>query len=286
MKRIGFIGLGMMGSGMASNLIKKGFDVTVWNRDSSKTEPLVALGAKLAEDLPSISQTCDVVITMLRDDQSVKEIIMDQLLPETKPGVTFIDMTTVTPEMCRRLAEAVKAKGCHYIEGPVMGSKEAAQNGQLVVLAAGPTNTIEANREILMAMAKEIVYIGPNGSSAWIKLANNQLVAALVAAFGESLALIEKAGLDRTVAIRVMCQTIIRLTELKQPKINNRDWSTQFALDLMYKDILQTLKASDELNIPMPVLSAAKDHYQKAFDGTNDRLDFSLVVDRIATGQA
>jgi 3-hydroxyisobutyrate dehydrogenase len=284
MKKIGFIGLGIMGRGMATNLLKKGFPVTVWNRDKSKCEPLIALGAEMAEDLSSLAKSSEVVITMLYGDQSIEDVLLNQVIPSSRPGTTFIDMTTVTPAMSRRTVEKAKAQDCYFIDAPVMGSKEAAAAGQLLILASGTTELLDANRSILEAMSGEIIHVGPNGSSAWLKLANNQMVAVVMAAFGESLAFTEKAGIDRKVVIDMLVRTVVRLSQMKQQKILDRDWTTQFALDLMFKDVLHTLDAAKELGVPMPVLEAAKEQYKKASIDNNERVDFSVIVDKTASG--
>jgi len=279
MKKVGFIGLGIMGSGMAATLVKKGFAVTVWNRDHSKTNPLKELGASVATEVSTLAAEAEVVVSMLRDDAVVRRVLLEQAIPAAKPGTTFIDMSTVTPGMARQLAEGAAAHGCNFLDAPVSGSKAAAAGGQLNIMVGGSAEVLEAQRDVLAAMGQNIVHVGSNGASAYLKLANNQLAAVLLAAMGESLAMVEKAGLDRTMALEVLVGTATRVTQLKQAKIQARDWETQFALDLMHKDLTQTLQAADELGIPMPILAVARESYQRACQQGKGSLDFAVITE-------
>ncbi len=279
MKKIGFIGLGIMGSGMAGSLIRKGFEVTVWNRDKEKFKPLARLGAKVAESVQDLAGNADVVVSMLRDDKVVKQILIEQAIPAARPGTTFIDMTTVTPMMVRQMVHTITAHGCHYLDAPVSGSKLAAENGQLNIMVGGSADMLEAQRDVLSAMGQNILHIGPHGSSAYIKLANNQLAAVMMAAIGEGLALTGSAGLDRKIVLETLVATASRVAGMKLPKILEKEWSTHFALELMVKDMTQALQAADELGVPMPVLAIARESYQRIRQQGKGELDFSVVTD-------
>jgi 3-hydroxyisobutyrate dehydrogenase len=264
---------------MAANLVKKGYAVTVWNRDQSKTAPLAELGASVAPGIAALAQEVEVVVSMLRDDAVVRRLLLEQAIPNAKAGTTFIDMSTVTPGMARQLAEAAAANGCGFLDAPVSGSKAEAAGGQLNIMVGGSAEVLEAQRDILAAMGQNIVHVGPNGASAFLKLANNQLAAVMLAAMGESLALIEKAGIDRTMALEALVGTVSRVAQLKQAKIQAQDWETQFALDLMHKDLTQTLQAADELGLPMPILAVARESYQRARQNGKGALDFAVITE-------
>jgi 3-hydroxyisobutyrate dehydrogenase len=278
MKRIGFVGLGIMGQGMAANLLNRGFAVTIWNRTESKSRRLIEMGATLAPSLSSLARESEVIVTMLRDDAVVRNIVIDQLVPSAKPGTTFLEMSTITPEVARTLSEAVKARGCYSLEAPVMGSKEAAEKGQLIILVGGPLEVMEAQHDILSALGQKILHVGPNGSSAFLKLACNQMVASVMAAMGESVALIERAGLDRTQAVEIFATTLSRVAAMKQQKIAEQDWSTHFALDLMLKDLTQALQAAKEIGVPMSVLTTVREKYLVAQQQGKGELDFSVMA--------
>jgi 3-hydroxyisobutyrate dehydrogenase-like beta-hydroxyacid dehydrogenase len=188
MKRVGVAGIGLMGGGMALSLLRKGFPVTVWNRTAEKCSPLGEAGARVASSLTSLASDSDVVVTMLRDDSVVRDLVLEQVVPHMNPGATLIDMSTVSPAVSHSVAEAAGARGLHFIEAPVMGSKEAAENGQLTILAGTDEETLEAQRDLLSAMGQKVIHVGPAGSSAFLKLACNQLVAAIIGALGEGRA--------------------------------------------------------------------------------------------------
>jgi 3-hydroxyisobutyrate dehydrogenase len=284
MKRIGVVGIGIMGGGIASSLLRKGFPVSVWNRSQSKCARLVEGGAALAPDPVSVAAESDVVVSVLRDDQVVREVVLEQMLPHAKPGTTFIDMSTVTPAMSRNLAQTARSRGCHFLDAPVMGSKEAAENGQLTILVGGPAETLEAQQDVLSAMGQRIIHVGPNGSSAFLKLACNQFVAGIMASVGEGLALAKKGGVDRQTAVDLFMGTMQRVAGLKHPKIADRDWATHFALDLMFKDLVQAQQAADEVQLPMPVLSAVTDTFERVRRQGIGELDFSVVADPEGVG--
>lgn len=282
MKKVGLIGLGIMGGGMAGQLLQKGYDLTVWNRDANKAQPLVEKGAKLAESPADLASKVEVVISMLRDDAVVREILLGEngAVQAAKPGTTFIDMSTVTPGLTHEFAAATQARGLLYLDAPVTGSKGAAASGQLIILAGGEASTLESVRDILEAMSQTIVHIGPTGSSAVIKLANNQLIGVVLAALGESLALTDAAGLNREMVLEMLIGTVSRVAALKKPKILNHDFSTEFALDLLHKDLTQTLQAANELDVPMPLLAATREIYQQARKNGKGDQDFSAITER------
>jgi 3-hydroxyisobutyrate dehydrogenase-like beta-hydroxyacid dehydrogenase len=282
MKKVGFIGLGIMGSGMAARLLEHGYELTVWNRDPAKARPLVEKGAKLAASPADLAAQVEVVITMVKDDAVVRKILLGEkgAIQAAKPGTTFIDMSTVTPMMGRELAAVCQEKGFPFLDAPVAGSKGAAASGQLGILVGGEAATLESVRDILQAMSQSITHVGPNGSSAILKLANNQLTAVLMAALGESLALCNAAGLDRELCIETLVGTVSRVSGMKKPKILNKDFSTEFALDMIHKDMTQTLQAASELTLPMPLLATAREIYQHARKDGKGGQDFSIITQR------
>ncbi len=279
MKKIGFAGLGIMGSGMAANMIRKGFEVTVWNRDAGRCAPLAAAGARVARTPAEMASQAEVVITMVRDDAAVRAVLSgpEGAFEKAQKGTCFIDMSTVTPGLARAMAQEANKRGFSYLDAPVTGSKGAAAEGKLNILVGGPVEILEEQREVLEAMSQSIAHLGPNGASAYFKLANNQIAAVLMAALGESLALIEQAGIDRQWGIETLAGTVTRVMGLKKEKIQHEDWSTDFALDLMYKDINQALIAAEELKHPQPIVAAAREVYQRGRQANLGSKDFSAV---------
>lgn len=275
-----------MGSRMAARLLERGFALTAWDRDRANLDALVAKGAKAAEAPRGIVADAEVVITILWDDAVAEKVFLGELLPAARAGTTFIEMTTVTPAMQRRQAEACAARGCPYLGAPVTGSKDAAARGLLTALVGGDAQVLEQNREILEVMTTAIVHVGPPGASAGLKLANNQLIALLAAAWGESMKAAERAGAGRDVALRMFAGTFGRVAGMKVPSLLEGDYSPHFTVDALLKDIRQALQTAQDEGFDLPVLRAALPSYERAVASGDGSLDFSVVVDRIAAEAA
>jgi 3-hydroxyisobutyrate dehydrogenase-like beta-hydroxyacid dehydrogenase len=196
---IAFLGLGAMGRPMAANLLKAGYPLTVWNRTAARAEPLTAQGATLAASPQAAAADADVVITMLTDVSAVESVAFgsDGLLAGLKAGATYVDMSTVTPELSLRLAAAAGQRGASFLEAPVLGTIGPAADGTLTILAGGDTATLEALRPVLSVMGTTIIHAGPSGQGTWLKLLANALMGVTMQAFFELLAVGQRAGFDR-----------------------------------------------------------------------------------------
>jgi 3-hydroxyisobutyrate dehydrogenase len=280
-KRVGVIGTGIMGAGMAEQLLKQGFPVVVWNRTPAKTAPLVKLGATAARSPAELAPQVDTILLVVRDDDAVRAVVFgpEGALSKARPGTAFINASTVTPALVREVGAAIEAKGCAFMDAPVTGSKAAAASGKLGFLVSGRPEVVRSQLDILNVLGQTITDFGPLGNSAVFKLANNQLAATLIRAMGESLALTEAAGLKREVVVEALVTTATRVCGLKKDKLLHRDWSTDFALDLMCKDLDQALQTSAELNVPTPLIAAVREIYRKAADRGGGELDFAAVVE-------
>ena len=280
-KRVGVIGTGIMGAGMAEQLLKQGFPVVVWNRTPDKTAPLVKLGATAARSPAELAPQVDTILLVVRDDAAVRAVVLgpEGALNKARPGTTFINASTVTPPLVREVGAAIEAKNCAFMDAPVTGSKAAAASGKLGFLVSGRPEVVQSQLEVLNVLGQTITDFGPLGNSAVFKLANNQLAATLIRAMGESLALTEAAGLKREVVVEALVTTATRVCGLKKDKLLHREWSTDFALDLMCKDLDQALQTSAELNVPSPLIAAVREIYRKAADRGGGELDFAAVVE-------
>jgi 3-hydroxyisobutyrate dehydrogenase-like beta-hydroxyacid dehydrogenase len=283
MKRVGVVGTGIMGGGMAAQLLRSGFPVLVWNRTAEKTQPLVALGATAVATPAELAAQVESVIVMVRDDASVREVVLGPagVLSGARPGTTIINSSTVTPALAREVGAAVEARGCHFLDAPVTGSKAAAASGKLGVLVSGKPEVIESQSDILRSLGQTITNFGALGNSAVFKLANNQLAATLVRALGESLALCAAAGLDRQTVVESLVTTVTRVCGLKKDKLMQRDWSTDFALELMLKDLDQALQAAAELRVATPLVSSVREIYRQAVERGRGALDFAAVTESV-----
>ena len=280
-KRIGFIGLGIMGGGMAGQLLQKGFPLAVWNRNPAKANSLVARGARLAKSPADLASDADVIIMMIRDDDSVRQVLLgpDGALAAARPGTAFINMSTTTPVLARELSEKITARGCVFLDAPVTGSKAAAESGQIGILVGGSAPDLESQRDVLSAMGN-ITHVGSVGSSATLKLANNSIAAALVTAMGEALALCEGSGLSREFLVESFAATASRVCGLKKAKIANREWSTDFALDMMCKDLRQIVETAEKRKTMLPLINTVRQiHEDSAREGKGSD-DFAIVANR------
>ena len=268
MTRIGFIGLGVMGHPMAANLVRAGHDVTVWNRTPGKARELLELGADWADSPMEAARTAEIVITMVSDDAAIERVYYggDGVMNGLAPGTVVIDCSTISPGMARRLAEDAARRHCDFLDAPVTGSKPAAEEGTLVFIVGGGREALDRVRPVLLAMGRDIVHMGGNGSGAIAKLVNNLIGAANLAALAEGLALAAASGIDGGKMLTVILSGAAssRMAELKGPKMLGGDYSLQFALSLMHKDLRLASALAEGVKAPAPLLGAVKALYRDA----------------------
>jgi 3-hydroxyisobutyrate dehydrogenase-like beta-hydroxyacid dehydrogenase len=266
MTTIGFIGLGTMGEPMAANLLRKGYSVIAYNRSPGKEEQLLKLGADIAVTPRELAKKADVVITMISNDQAVEEVYFgdDGVLKDLKPGMTIIDSSTISVDLAKRLAVAAADKFCDFIDAPVTGSKPAAIDGTLLFMAGGDKQTIDNHKELLLAMGREVIYMGESGSGATAKLAHNTIVGINAAGLIEGMAIAAKSGIDVSSFLRVVQAggAASKQADLKGRKIIDRDFSVQFSLALMLKDLKLSSVLTDKLGVSTPMLEVSKSLFQ------------------------
>jgi len=282
MRQIGFIGLGTMGAPMASNLLREGFQVTVYNRTASKSEPLEKEGAQTASTPHAAAEGKDVIITMISNDDSIREVFygQDGILNALKPGAVVIDSSTISTGLVREIAAAVEERGGHFLDAPVTGSKPAAIEGTLVFMVGGSADVIEANRDIFDTLGKKLLHMGDNGSGAAAKLAHNTMVGIHNVALAEGFAIAVKSGVpaDKFLELVTNGSAGSRQAELKGRKIIDNDFSNQFSLALMLKDLKLASALSDSTGVPTPMLGLAKSLFQAGFTQGYGDEDLSAVV--------
>ncbi|MCE5200040.1 MAG: NAD(P)-dependent oxidoreductase [Armatimonadota bacterium] len=281
-KKIGFIGLGIMGQGMATNLIRAGFDVTLYNRTMSRAEELAAEGASVANTPAEAAQGADVVITMLADPPAIHEVILgpDGVVEGLKQGAVLVDCTTVDPATTAETLKAVTAKGAAFVDSPVTGSKEGATNGELVLLAGGDAAIIDGIRDVLCTFSKKIIHAGPVGSGTALKLSFNLMVSHMIVALSESMVLGVSAGLKPEVILEAIMAGTIQSPyyEWKGGAIMDRDFTTNFSTKLMHKDLTMMMSAGYDLNVPLPITAAVKELFAMSKAQGNNDEDFCSVV--------
>lgn len=285
MEKIGFIGLGIMGRGMAINLVKAGYPVTVYNRTKLKVEELVSMGATSAATPKEAAEGADVVIAILADPPAVDKVVLgpEGVIAGLGEGAVLIDASTVDPATTAREAQAAAKKGASFIDSPVAGSKQASLDGELIAMVGGPTDVLERCRPIFDVVCKKVIYAGESGSGTDLKLVFNLFVSHMGAALAEGLVLGTKAGLDPNIIIETLMAGVVgsRFYEWKGGCIINRDFTTHFSTRLMHKDLNLIMKSAYDLNIPLPVTAAVKELYGDAKTSGSSEEDFCSVVKAI-----
>ncbi len=280
--KLGFIGLGRMGSAMAANLVRAGHEVTVFNRTPGKSSALVALGAREAATLAGACRG-EAVITMLADDEAAANIAMDSggLVENLSKGAIHLSMSTISVAMSDRLAQAHAQSGQRYVAAPVFGRPDMAAAAKLFIVAAGDPAAIDACRSVFDALGQKTSTIGGVPSAAnLVKLTANFLQAAVIESLGEAIALIGKAGIDRRAYVDLLTSTIFTAPAYKifGPLIADGTFGTAaFAAPLGYKDIRLALAEAETLRVPMPLASLLHDRFLRLFAQGGDNLDWSAI---------
>jgi 3-hydroxyisobutyrate dehydrogenase-like beta-hydroxyacid dehydrogenase len=280
--KIGFIGLGHMGTGMATSLVKGGHDLVVFNRTPERSEPLIALGAHEAK---SIAEACrnETVITMLADDDAASAIAFAEegLIASLPKDAIHISMSSISVDFSKRLAQAHAQAGQRYIAAPVFGRPDMAALGKLFIVAAGDPATIDECRPLFNALGQKTSLIGKEPCAAnLVKLSGNFLLAATIEALGEAIALIGKAGIDRRAYVEILTSTVFNLPAYKIYGGLIADGKFEpalFAAPLGYKDIRLALAAAENLRVPMPLGSLLHDRFVRLLAQGGSHLDWAAI---------
>ncbi|MEM3403832.1 MAG: 2-hydroxy-3-oxopropionate reductase [Nitrososphaeria archaeon] len=255
--KIGFIGLGIMGKPMSKNLIKSGYHLTVWNRTASKMKELVDLGAKPASSPKEVAEKSDIVITMVTDSPDVEKVVLGPsgIIEGSMEGLIVIDMSTISPEITRRIAKKLEEKGVEMLDAPVTGGDVGAINATLSIMVGGKREVFEKCLPVFQAMGKKITYMGEHGMGQTTKLCNQVMVALNLQAVCEGLILGAKAGLDLNKLLEVVTAGAANSWALSNlgPKIIKGDLEPGFKLGMLQKDLRIVLSTAEELDLPLPV---------------------------------
>lgn len=286
MQKFGFIGLGIMGSAMAKNLLKAGFSVTVWNRSAAKTEELAALGAEQASTPAEVAASCPVTFAMLADPAAAEEVCFGKhgVLEGIGEGRGYVDMSTVDPATSQKIGVAVVAKGGRFLEAPVSGSKKPAEDGTLIILAAGDRSLCDEALPGFEKMGKKVLHLGDVGKGAEMKLVVNMVMGGMMAVFCEGLALGEKAGLAADAILDVIGAGAMAnpMFALKGGLIREGNFAPAFPLKHMQKDMRLAVALGDRAGQPLVASAAANELFKGArSDGFGDE-DFSALFKTIA----
>jgi 3-hydroxyisobutyrate dehydrogenase-like beta-hydroxyacid dehydrogenase len=283
---VSLIGLGLMGRPMGLNLRKAGFPLTVWNRTPSRADSLVAAGARLAATPREAAAAADVLITIVSDPPALEEVLWghdgknDGALAGLKRGALYIDSSTVSPSLARKIASACSAQGVRFLDAPVTGGTWGAEKGELVFMVGGDAETLKAAEPVLSAVGKKWFHLGPNGAGQTIKLAMNSLLAVEVQAFAEALALVTRAGLPGEKLVEVMQASMARagVLDVKAPMLLKGDYAPSFPLRLMHKDLGLALDLANQLGVPLPATASSRETYSYVKGSSKEDLDYAAVM--------
>ncbi|HTP61724.1 MAG TPA: NAD(P)-dependent oxidoreductase [Burkholderiales bacterium] len=281
MSTVAFIGLGAMGSRMAMNLHAAGHVLKVFNRNKEKTKSFADKGIQVCESPAAAAKGAEFVCSIVSDDVATREVMLgaNGAVAAAAAGTIILDSSTNTPATAREVAFEARAKGVFYLDAPVSGSMAQAQARELVILVGGDQAAFDKAQPVLAAMGKMVRRIGDSGAGATLKLINNMISASLTVAIAEAAQVAEAANLDRDAALEVLGEGAAgsRLMKTKLPKIFKRDFSAQFQLELMEKDLRYFLALASELDRPVPIASLVRSQYQAAKRAQFGKLDSCAV---------
>ena len=283
MQRIAFLGLGVMGGGMAARRVDTGWPVTVWNRRVAAADALRNRNVPVAASPREAAASADVVISMVADDEASRSVWLgDQgAIAGARPGTLFIESSTVSPAWIAELSAAVTARGCDLIDAPVTGSRIQAATGQLLFLAGGDASAFDRAKPVLAALGRDAWHVGPSGRGAMLKLINNFVCGVQGAALAEAVAMIEKSGLDRPQALRILTEGAPSspLVKTVSARMTTPDYSVNFELSLMRKDMTYAMRAAEALGLSLKTAAAARERYDEAIAAGLGGQDFAVVVE-------
>ncbi len=271
-QKIGLIGLGLMGRPMGLNLLKAGYPLTVWNRTASRAEALIAVGAKLAKSPREVAASADVLLTIVSDPPALEEVLWskDGALSGLQRGSVYIDSSTVSPALARKITAACAERGARFLDAPVTGG----------TWGGGDAETFKAAEPLLGAMGKRWFHLGPNGAGQIIKLAMNMILALEVDALAEALALVTGAGIQGEKLVEVMQSSMARapVLDVKAPLLLKGEYAPSFPLRLMHKDLGLALDLANQIGVPLPATAAARETYSAVKGAAKEDLDYAAVM--------
>jgi 3-hydroxyisobutyrate dehydrogenase-like beta-hydroxyacid dehydrogenase len=276
--RVAFLGLGIMGHAMATNLVKAGHEVTVWNRTPGK----LVEGAGIAPTPAAAAQGAEVVWLCVSDTAAVEKILFgaEGIEQSLTQGVIIADSSTISPSATVKFAERVRAKGADYVDAPMTGSKIGAANGTLIFMVGGDEAVLARLHPLFAAMGKKIFRMGETGKGQATKLAMNLQIALIFEGFAEAITLATKLGVDPKQLVSLIEATMVRsgVVDYKAPFVLQHDFTPNFPLRLMHKDILLTLEAAKEARVKLPALETVEEIYDLATEEGHRDLDYAATL--------
>ena len=276
--RIAFLGLGIMGKPMAQNLVKAGHDVKVWNRTPGK----IVGGAHGAATPKEAAKDAEIVWLCVSDTAAVEQVLFgkDGVIESLKPGAIVVDSSTILPSASLKFAERVRAKAGEFVDAPVTGSKTGAESGQLIFIVGARQETFDKLQPLFSAMGKSAVRVGENGKGLAAKLSMNLMIALTFEGFAEALVLAKKQGVNLEPLMSLISQSMVRsgVVDYKAPFVLSRDFTANFPMKLMHKDINLMLEAARQNNVKLPALETVDKVYEKSRAEGQSDLDYAATL--------
>ena len=282
-KKIGFIGIGLMGLPMSKNLVKAGYNLTVFNRSKNKAEPLKEFGAKISNTLKDAVDGSDIVITMLTDDIAVDEVMNnDNFLENLKPGAIVIDMSSVKPTTATKHGNNLKLKNINYLDAPVSGGTIGAEEASLAIMVGGEQNIFDDAFDILKKMGNPTL-VGPIGSGQVSKLANQIIVGLTIGAVAEAVTLCEKAGADPNKMIKALSGgwADSKVLQTHGKRMINKDFTPKGRTSVHLKDMNNILECANNYNTHLPISNLVKEMYKSLVENGHGETDHSSLYKEI-----
>jgi len=279
---IGFIGLGIMGRPMAQNLLKAGYPLVVHSRSRGPVDEIVRAGAKVGSSPRDVATQSDVLITMLPNSPDVELVALgrDGIIEGARPGLLFVDMSTISPIVSKKVGEALAAKSVKMLDAPVSGGEKGAIDGALSIMVGGDKATFDAVLAIFQAMGKTITFLGPLGMGGFTKLANQIIVAVNLTALAEALTLGKKAGLDRELLLTALGGGLAgsKCLEQKKPNYVSGTYNPGFKIDLHFKDLGLIMESARALGVPLPATAVVQELFNAMRVKGRGGLDHSGII--------
>ena len=286
MAELGYVGLGVMGGGVAKRLLDAGHTVTGWNRTRDKAQWLIDAGMQWADTPRDVAQASDIVFTMVTNTAAVQAVTEgpDGILAGLTPGKVYVDMSTASPENSRALAERVDALGAHMLDAPVSGSVITLEQGKLTVMVGGDIAVFERALPVLEAIGPKVFHLGPNGAAVTMKIAMNLNLAVQMLAFSEGVLLAEKSGIPRERAVEVMLASVIAspMVAYRGPFVLEQPEEAWFDVNMMQKDMNLALELGRQLDVPLPTTAITNEMLTAARGLGFEKKDFAVLFDALA----
>ena len=286
MAKLGFVGLGVMGSQMVNRLLEKGHTVTGYDRTRAKAQWLIDKGMKWADSPRAVAEASDITFAMVTNAAAIAAVTdgPDGIIAGLGAGKYFIDMSTVSPEVSRATAAKVRAKGADMVDAPVSGSVITLQEGKLSVMVGGRKETFERVKPLLLDIGPKVTHVGANGLALAMKIAVNLSLAVQMMAFSEGVLLAEKSGIRREVAVDVLTHSAIAspMIQYRGPFILQQPGEAWFDCNMMQKDMLLAMELGRQLNVPVPTTAVSNEFLTAARGMGWEKKDFAVVFDVLA----